>query len=110
MKLKKVLFALILIVITTIFKIPINTSAYQPYKSDVYRQGVYELGELNEYEASFELLTDTPTYVLLADKNKEFLSYFKLPYKQKISLNNLGDNATMAIIGLGEVAVVYEEK
>ena len=107
MRLKKGLF--ILIVITTMFMIPINTSAYQPYKSDIYKQGVYELGELKKYKVSFELLTDTQTYVLLVDKNNELISYFKLPYKQKISLNNLGDNATLAIIGPGEVAVVYEK-
>lgn len=106
MSLKKILF--ILILITTIFMIPINISAYQPYKSDIYKQGVYELGELNEYKVYFELLTDTQTYVLVVDKNNELLSYFKLPYKERISVNNLGYNATIAIIGPGEVAVIYE--
>lgn len=45
MRLRKILF--ILIVITTMFSIPINTSSYQQSKSDVYKQGVYELEELN---------------------------------------------------------------
>ncbi|WP_195989930.1 hypothetical protein [Clostridium sp. D53t1_180928_C8] len=100
----------ILIVITTIFCIPINTSAYQPYKSAVYKQGVYEIGELNKYSISFELLTDNKTYVLLVDNNNQLLSYLRLPYKQKINLSNLGDTATIAIIGPGEVAIVYEKK
>lgn len=108
MRLRKTL--LTLIVITTIFLIPINTSAYQPAKSDVYKQGVYEIGSLNEYNVSFNLLTDTKTYVLLVDKNNELLSYLRLPFKEKINLTNLGDSATIAIIGAGEVAVVYEKK
>ena len=107
MRLKKALF--ILIIITTMFWIPINVCAYQPHKSGVYKQGVYEVGELNEYKVSFELLTDTKTHILIIDSNNELLSYFRLPYKQRISLNNLGDNATIAIIGPGEVAVIYEK-
>ena len=108
MRLRKALF--ILIVITTIFLIPITTSAYSPHNSDVYKQGVYDIGGLKEYNVSFDLLTNTKTYVLVVDKNNELLSYLRLPYNEKLTLTNLGDAATIAIIGPGEVAVVYEKK
>lgn len=106
MRLKKSF--IILIIIAIMFSIPINTSAYQPYKSDVYTQGVYELGELDKYTVYFNLISDSKTYLLLVDNNKELLSYMKLPYKEKIKLESLGPKVTIAIIGPGEVAVVYE--
>lgn len=99
-------FIITFLIIICIF--PVNVKAYQPIKSDIYKQGIYDIENLKEYSTSIELLTDTKTSVLLLDKNKELLAYLKLPYKQKIILNNLGDKATIGIIGTGEVAIIYE--
>ena len=87
---------------------PVNVKAYQPIKSDIYKQGIYDIENLKEHSVSIELLTDTKTSVLLLDRNKELLAYLKLPHKQKIILNNLGDQATIGVIGTGEVAIIYE--
>ena len=59
-------FIITFLIIICIF--PVNTKAYQPIKSDVYKQGIYDIENLKEYSTSIELLTDTKTSVLLLDK------------------------------------------
>ncbi|MDU2674010.1 MAG: hypothetical protein E7C50_00245 [Clostridium sp.] len=100
----------ILISIILMLNVTINATAYTPYTSDVYKQGVYEIGGLNEYNVSLELLNDTKTYALLVDIDNKLLTYLRLPYKEKILLKHLGDTETIAIIGPGEVAIIYEKK
>ncbi|MEN8075312.1 hypothetical protein ABFP60_00035 [Clostridioides difficile] len=100
---------IILSIFIVIFFIPIKASSYAPIKSDIYKQGIYNIEGLKEYTVSVELKTNTKTAALLIDENNEVLAYIKLPYNEKITLSNMGNEGIIGIVGVGEVAITYEK-
>lgn len=105
-------FFLVLILLITLPK-SVNasvTSNYVPTPaiSQVYKQGFYKFDNLKDVDISLTLTTDTPTKVMILDKemNIEFISL--IPYNYQFYLRNISPNKIIAIVGDGEVAISFQ--
>lgn len=107
---KKILLILILLI-----TLPnsINVSAASNYEptpaiSQIYKQGFYKFDNSKDVDISLTLTNDTPTKVMILDKdmNIEFISL--IPYNYKFYLRNIAPDKIIAIIGDGEVAISFQ--
>lgn len=104
-------FFLILMILITL-PISVNASATSNYVptpaiSQVYKQGFYKFDNSQNVDISLTLTNDTPTKVMILDKdmNIEFISL--IPYNYKFFLRNIAPNKIIGIIGDGEVAISF---
>lgn len=104
-------FFLILILLITLPN-TVNASVISNYVptpaiSEIYKQGFYKFDNSKDVDISLTLITDSPTKIMILDKdmNIEFISL--IPYNYKFYLRKIEPNKIIAIIGDGEVAISF---
>lgn len=77
--------------------------------SDIYTEGFYNFDNTTTMDISITLTTDTPTKIIILDKEMNIQFITEVPYNYKFTLRNIKPNETVGIVGEGEVALSFEK-
>lgn len=74
--------------------------------SDTYKQGIYNISESQQFNATAKLLTNPPATLLIIDSNgnQKFYKRFDTP-EEIINLGFINDGDLIIIAGKGEIAI-----
>lgn len=103
---KKWIFSALLFL--SFFQVTANAISVVPI-SDVYKEGIYRIPNDKSYVVTAELVSDnTNTSIILVDENSSAQMYCRLMHKnEKVNLGEISNKYTMAILGNGEVSLIF---
>lgn len=77
--------------------------------SDAYKQGIYNISEIEQFKATAKLITsNNVTSLVIVDSsgNQKFYKRFDI-VNEVINLGAIKDGDIIAIVGSGEIAITY---
>jgi len=77
--------------------------------SDAYKQGIYNISEIEEFKAKAKLITQNKlTSLIIVDSsgNQKFYKRFDI-LNEVINLGAIKNGDIIAIVGSGEIAILY---
>ena len=105
MKMKKFIIAILISLIA------FTVSASAVVTSDTYKQGIYNISEIKEFNAIAKLITaNNVTSLIIVDSNgnQKFYKRFDTT-NQVINLGYINDGDLIAIVGTGEIAITFSK-
>ena len=99
------------IIIILISLIAFTSSAKAIITSDTYKQGIYNISEIKEFNATAKLITqDNVTSLIIVDTNgnQKFYKRFDT-LNEVINLGTIRDGDLVAIVGTGEIAITFSK-
>ena len=99
------------IIIILISLIAFTGSAKAIITSDTYKQGIYNISEIKEFNATAKLITpNNVTSLIIVDSNgnQKFYKRFDT-LNQVINLGSIRDGDLIAIVGTGEIAITLSK-
>ncbi|BCZ46824.1 hypothetical protein psyc5s11_28910 [Clostridium gelidum] len=99
------------IIIILISLIAFTSSAKAIITSDTYKQGIYNISEIKEFNAIAKLITpDNVSSLIIVDSygNQKFYKRFDT-LNQVINLGSIRDGDLIAIVGTGEIAITLSK-
>ena len=91
--------------------IAFTSSAKAIITSDTYKQGIYNISEIKEFNATAKLITqDNVTSLIIVDTNgnQKFYKRFDT-LNEVINLGTIRDGDLVAIVGTGEIAITFSK-
>jgi hypothetical protein len=79
--------------------------------SDTYKQGLYDISEVKEFNATAKLITqNNVTSLIIVDSNgnQKFYKRFDT-LNQVINLGSIKDGDIIAVVGTGEIAITFSK-
>ena len=79
--------------------------------SDTYKQGIYNISEINEFNAVAKLITSnnvTSLIIIDSNGNQKFYKRFDT-LNQVVNLGSIKDGDLIAIVGTGEIAITFSK-
>ena len=106
MKIKKVL------IIFLIFIIVFTESPKAIIISTIYKQGIYNISEVKEFNATAKLITpNNVTSLIIVDSNGNQKFYKRFDTRNEvINLGTIKDGDIISIVGTGEIAITYSRE
>ena len=77
--------------------------------SDTYKQGIYNISEIKEFNANAKLITPnnvTSLIIIDSNGNQKFYKRFDT-INQVINLGSIKDGDLIAVVGTGEIAITF---
>lgn len=99
------------IVVILISLIAFTGSAKAIITSDTYKQGIYNISEIKEFNAKAKLITpNNVTSLIIVDSNgnQKFYKRFDT-LNQVVNLGLIKDGDLIAIVGTGEIALTFSK-
>ena len=99
------------IIIILISLIAFTESPKALITSDTYKQGLYDISEIKEFNATAKLITpNNVTSLIIVDSNgnQKFYKRFDT-LNQVINLGSIRDGDLIAIVGTGEIAITLSK-
>jgi len=99
------------IIVILISLITFTGSANAIITSDTYKQGIYNISEIQEFNAMAKLITpDNVTSLIIVDSNGNQKFYKRFDTRnQVVNLGSIKDGDLIAIVGTGEVAITFSK-
>ena len=79
--------------------------------SDTYKQGIYNISEIKEFNAIAKLITPnnvTSLIIIDSNGNQKFYKRFDT-INQVVNLGSIKDGDLIAIVGTGEIALTFSK-
>ena len=79
--------------------------------SDTYKQGIYNISEIKEFNANAKLITPnniTSLIIIDSNGNQKFYKRFDT-INQVVNLGYIKDGDLIAIVGTGEIALTFSK-
>ena len=99
------------IAVILIFLIAVTQSPKAIVTSDTYKQGIYNISEIKEFNAIAKLITpNNITSLIIIDfkGNQKFYKRFDT-INQAVNLGYIKDGDLIAIVGTGEIALTFSK-
>ena len=79
--------------------------------SDTYKQGLYNISEIKEFNATAKLITpNTVTSLIIVDSNSNQKFYKRFDtLNQVINLGSIKSGDIIAVVGTGEIAITFSK-
>ena len=105
MKIKKFLIILI------IFIIAFTESPKAITTSTTYKQGIYNISEIKEFNATAKLITpNNVTSLLIVDSNGNQKFYKRFDARNEVvNLGSIKEGDIISIVGTGEIAIIISK-
>ena len=99
------------IAVILIFLIAVTQSPKAIVTSDTYKQGIYNISEIKEFNANAKLITPnniTSLIIIDSNGNQKFYKRFDT-INQVVNLGSIKDGDLIAIVGTGEIALTFSK-
>lgn len=99
------------IIIILLSLIAFTGSANAIITSDTYKQGIYNISEIKEFNAIAKLITpNNVTSLIIVDSNgnQKFYKRFDV-VNQVVNLGSIKDGDLIVIVGTGEIAITFSK-
>jgi len=99
------------IAVILIFLIAFTQSPKAIITSDTYKQGIYNISEIKEFNAIAKLITPnnvTSLIIIDSNGNQKFYKRFDT-INQVVNLGSIRDGDLIAIVGTGEIALTFSK-
>jgi len=99
------------IAVILIFSLTFTQSAKAILTSDTYKQGIYNISEIKEFNAIAKLITQnnvTSLIIIDSNGNQKFYKRFDT-INQVVNLGSIKDGDLIAIVGNGEIAITFSK-
>jgi len=105
MKIKHFIAVILILLIT------FTQSAKAIITSDTYKQGIYNISEIKEFNAIAKLITpNNVTSLIIIDSNGNQKFYKRFDnINQVVNLGSIKDGDLIAIVGTGEIALTFSK-
>ncbi|WP_302669940.1 hypothetical protein [uncultured Clostridium sp.] len=80
-----------------------------PPISSVYKEGFYSFDIKDKSTLTVRLTTNTPTSIMVLNKNQNIEFITNIPFNYPFDLNNITSDKIIGIVGDGEVAISFEK-
>ena len=99
------------IAVILIFLIAFTQSPKAIITSDTYKQGIYNISEIKEFNAIAKLITpNNVTSLIIVDSNSNQKFYKRFDtLNQVINLGSIRDGDLIIIVGTGEIAITLSK-
>jgi len=105
MKIKKVLIIFVILIIA------FTESPKAIITSTTYKQGIYNISEIKEFNATAKLITpNNVTSLLIVDSNGNQKFYKRFDTRNEvINLGSIKEGDIISIVGTGEIAIIFSK-